>query len=630
MAENKPIKKNNKPNSRDENEDRLIDELARSVKKINKPANPLNNIFFYLILFFTLFVLYSSFSAIDPGKKEISISEVVNLINTEQVQDIVVAGDKIEVLLVDGAKNFSEKETGISFDEILSNNNVDRSKIKGQVTVEHRLTFDQIIMPILMFGLPILILFVIMRQMRGAGSDILSFGRSKAKLFMKGTQKITFDDVAGNNEAKTEMMEIVDFLKHPQKYRKLGARIPKGVLLVGPSGVGKTLLAKAIAGEAGVPFFSAAGSEFMEMLVGVGSSRVRDLFRMAREGQPSLIFIDEIDAIGRQRGMGIGGGHDEREQTLNQILIEMDGFDARSNVIVLAATNRPDMLDPALIRPGRFDRRISIPLPDLNDREEIIKIHMRGKVVDEDIKLDSIARKSVGFSGADIENMLNEAAILAARSNKDKIDQRDIEEASLKVTMGSERKTLQTEEERRMTAYHEAGHALVSSNVPDMDPVNRVSIVARGASLGHTSFPPERDRYNETKTRLISIITTMLGGRAAEEVVYNELTIGAADDIDKATKLARKMVTEFGMSALGPISFEGNEGGFWLAREFNDGPKYSEEVAAKIDQEVNLLMTAAFAEAKKILSEKRATLDVIAQRLLEKETIDNEEYKSLL
>lgn len=629
MPQNKPIK-NNKHNSRVDNEDRLIDELAKSVKKINKPVNPLNNIFFYLILFFTLYVLYSSFTSIDSGRNEISISDVVNLINNEQVQDIVVAGDKIEILLVDGTKNFADKETGISFDEILSNNNVERSKIKGQIKVEHRLTFDQILMPILMFGIPILILIVIMRQMRGAGSDILSFGRSKAKLFMKGTQKITFQDVAGNNEAKTEMMEIVDFLKHPQKYRKLGARIPKGVLLVGSSGVGKTLLAKAIAGEAGVPFFSAAGSEFMEMLVGVGSSRVRDLFRMAREGQPSLIFIDEIDAIGRQRGMGIGGGHDEREQTLNQILIEMDGFDARSNVIVLAATNRPDMLDPALIRPGRFDRRITIPLPDLNDREEIIKIHMRGKVVDENIKLDSIARKTVGFSGADIENMLNESAILAARANKDKIDQHDIEEAALKVTMGSERKTLQTEEERKMTAYHESGHALVSSNVPDMDPVYRVSIVARGASLGHTSFPPERDRYNETKTRLISIITTMLGGRAAEEVVYNELTIGASDDIDKATKLARKMVTEYGMSSLGPISFEGSENGFWLAREFNDGPKYSDEIAAKIDQEVNLLMTSAYSEAKKILSEKRATLDAIAQRLLEKETIDSEEYKSLL
>jgi cell division protease FtsH len=606
-----------------------IKDIKGPIKKI-KNQKPFGNIFFYILLVFVIYIIYTSFNSFNEPSQEVPISEILHLIREEKVQDIVVAGNTIEALLRDGTKLKTEKEEGISFDEIILNNEVDRSKIAGQVKVEHRLAFEQILTTVLMFGLPLLVLFIILRQMKGAGGDILSFGKSKAKLFMKGPQKITFDDVAGNEEAKREMMEIVDFLKHQQKYQKLGARIPTGVLLVGPSGVGKTLLARAIAGEADVPFFSAAGSEFMEMLVGVGSSRVRDLFNMAREGQPSLIFIDEIDAIGRQRGMGIGGGHDEREQTLNQILIEMDGFDPRTNVIVLAATNRPDMLDPALIRPGRFDRTISIPLPDLKDREGIIKIHTKGKPISDDLKIEQIAKKTVGFSGADIENMLNEAAILAARNNKESIEQSDVEEAALKVTIGSERKTFQTEEERRMTAYHEAGHALVSSNVADMDPVHRVSIVARGGSLGHTSFPPERDRYNETKTRLLSIISTMLGGRAAEEVVLKEFTVGAADDIEKATGLARRMVMQFGMSDLGPISYKGHESGSWLAKELGESNAYSEEMAAKIDKEVKEIIESCLTNAKEILVKNRKALDRVAKKLLEIETIDGDEYRELL
>jgi len=362
----------------------------------------------------------------------------------------------------------------------------------------------------------------------------------------------------------------------------------------------------------------------------VGSSRVRDLFRMARESQPSLIFIDEIDAIGRQRGMGIGGGHDEREQTLNQILTEMDGFDTRTDVIVLAATNRPDMLDPALIRPGRFDRTIVIPLPDLKDREQIIKLHMNGKPVESNINIEKISKKTVGFSGADIENMLNESAILAARDNRSSILEKDIEEAALKVTLGSERKTLQTEEERKMTAYHEAGHALVAQYMKDMDPVYRVSIVARGGSLGHTSFPPERDRYNETKTRLISIISTSLGGRAAEEAVFNELTVGASDDIKRATKIAKKMVVEFGMSSLGPISYESAGGGMWLAKDFDEGNQISDDMAAKIDGEIKNIMYDCYSKAKEIILSKREILDRISVRLLEKETIESEEFKELI
>lgn len=594
------------------------------------PKNPWGNVFFYIFLFFILSMIFGGFGSLSQKPEQIGINEMARLIQEDKVQDVVVAGDKIEIQLKDGTKLTADKESNISFDEILTNNGIDRSKIAGDVKVEHRLTFEQILTPLLMFGFPLLILFFIFRQMRTANSDITSFGKSRARLFKKGQTQITFNDVAGNQEAKTEMMEIVDFLKNPEKYRKLGARIPKGILLVGPSGVGKTMLAKAIAGEANVPFYSVAGSEFMEMLVGVGSSRVRDLFNVARSNQPSLIFIDEIDAIGRQRGMGIGGGHDEREQTLNQILIEMDGFDTRTDVIVLAATNRPDMLDPALIRPGRFDRRITVMLPDLKDREAIIKIHMKDKPVSEEVKIEQIARKTVGFSGADIENMMNESAILAARADRTKIEQADIEEAALKVTLGSERKTLQSEEERRMTAYHEAGHALVSAFVKDMDPVYRVSIIARGASLGHTSFPPERDRYNETRTRLNSIMATMLGGRAAEEIVFGELTVGAADDISKTTEIARKMVSEWGMSSLGPVSYDIGAGQFWLARGIEEGNKVSEDMAAKIDAEVEKIVHNAFEKAKAVIKEQREKLDKVAERLLEKETIEGEEFRALL
>jgi len=597
--------------------------------EIRKPKGIFGNVFFYVFLAFIGYSVLGGFFQSQFDKDERPISEVIKLINQSKVQDIMVSGDNVDVVLRDGTKFSSRKEQAVSFDQILSNNNVDRSKVVGKISVEQRITFDQIISPILMFGLPLILIILIFRQMKGTSGEIFSFGKSRARLFNKDNIKVTFGDVAGSNEAKTELMEIVDFLKNSEKYRKLGARIPKGILLVGPSGVGKTLLAKAVAGEAGVPFYSVAGSEFMEMLVGVGSARARDLFKVAKESQPSLIFIDEIDAIGRQRGMGIGGGHDEREQTLNQILIEMDGFDTRTNVIVIAATNRPDMLDPALIRPGRFDRKITISLPDLTDRQEIIKIHLRGKPYSQDISLEKLAKRTVGFSGADLENMLNEGAILAARENRSEITELDLEEAALKVTIGSERKTLQTDEEKNMTAYHEAGHALVSLNMPDMDPVHRISIVARGGSLGHTSFPPERDRYNETQSRLKSFIATMLGGRAAEEIVFNELTIGASNDIEKATDVARKMVTEYGMSALGPVSFDGDRGNYWLAKELTEAPMYSQEIAAKIDSEIRRIIDEAYAKAKQVLLEKRNFLDLTAKALMEKETITGDEFLAI-
>ena len=597
--------------------------------EIRKPKGVFGNVFFYVFLAFIGYAVLGGFFQSQFDKDERPISEVIKLINQGKVQDISISGDNVDVLLRDGTKFSSRKEQAVSFDQILSNNNVDRSKVTGKISIEQRITFDQVLSPILMFGLPLILIILIFRQMKGASGEIFSFGKSRARLFNKDNIKITFGDVAGSKEAKTELMEIVDFLKNSEKYRKLGARIPKGILLVGPSGVGKTLLARAVAGEAGVPFYSVAGSEFMEMLVGVGSARARDLFKVAKETQPSLIFIDEIDAIGRQRGMGIGGGHDEREQTLNQILIEMDGFDTRTNVIVISATNRPDMLDPALIRPGRFDRKITISLPDLTDRQEIIKIHLRGKPYSQDISVEKLAKRTVGFSGADLENMLNEAAILAARENRTEITESDLEEAALKVTIGSERKTLQTDEEKNMTAYHEAGHALVSFNMPDMDPVHRISIVARGGSLGHTSFPPERDRYNETQSRLKSFIATMLGGRAAEEIVFNELTIGASNDIEKATDVARKMVTEYGMSALGPISFDGNNSKYWLAKELSEAPMYSQEVAAKIDSEIRRIIDEAYAKAKQVLLEKRNYLDLVAKSLMEKETITGDEFLAI-
>ena len=612
-----------------------INNKKRKAKK-RAPKAPLKipfykNIFFYMMVLFLVWIFVGIGDLDSVSTKQLSLSETIQLIKEEKVQSITVTNDLVEAQLKDGTKIVTEKESSVSFQEILDDNEIDLATLPGEYEVKHPILLMEILPSLLSFAIPILILLFIINRMKGANGDILSFGKSKARLFKKGKAKNTFDDVAGSEEAKKEVMEIVDFLKHPDKYRKLGARIPKGVLLVGPAGVGKTLMAKAIAGEAEVPFFSVAGSEFMEMLVGVGSARVRDLFKMAKETQPSLIFIDEVDAIGRQRGMGIGGGHDEREQTLNQILTEMDGFDPRTSVIVIAATNRPDMLDPALIRAGRFDRRVHIPLPDLEDRKKIIKLHMKGKPFTKDIDIVGLARKTVGFSGADIENMLNESAILAARGGKEKISDNDLDEAALKVTLGPERRTLQSEEERKMTAYHEAGHALVATNLPDMDKVQRISITARGASLGHTSFPPEKDRYNETKTRLESMLAALLGGRASEEVFFNQFTSGAANDIERATQIARKMVTEYGMSSLGPVAYIGsNEEKNWLAKQLGSSTSQSEEFTAKIDREIKEIIERAYSRAKEILEGKKEVIKEVVKELLEKETLTREEFGALL
>ena len=601
-------------------------------KKSNK-NNQIKNLGLYLLIALTGLFLFYNFGLVKPEPKleEKSISTVLSEIKAGNVEKILIEGDLIKVSLKGGENFQSRKEKGESFVKILETAAINPKDANLEVKDTSR---SEIIFSLINLFLPIivivLIFFFISRQARVAGDTLFSFARSRAKLFNKDKPSIKFSDVAGVDEAKKELQEIVEFLKSPEKFRVLGAKIPKGALLVGPSGVGKTLLARAVAGEAGVPFFSIAGSEFMEMLVGIGASRVRDLFDTAKKASPSIIFIDEIDSIGRQRGLGLGGGHDEREQTLNQILVEMDGFEPNVNIIVMAATNRPDMLDPALVRPGRFDRRVTLDLPDIEGRKEIIRIHSRNKPLAADIDFEKIARRTVGFSGADIENMLNEAAILAARHGKRSIDGSDIEEATLKVQLGPERKRLTSEEEKKITAYHEAGHALTTKLLPHMDPVHRISIVARGPTGGHTLIPPTQDRYNETKTRLLETITSLLGGRAAEEIKFNELTVGAASDIQRATDLARRMVTEFGMSSLGPVTTGVRGENPWLARELGDPKPLSEHLAAKVDDEIKKIIDECFDRAKKILSENKEKLDLVAQELIEKETLDGSEFEELV
>ncbi len=474
--------------------------------------------------------------------------------------------------------------------------------------------------------------WLISRQMRASGNQALSFGRSQAKLVGDNWQRVTFDDVAGMEEVKQELQEIVDFLRNREKYRALGAKIPKGVLLVGPPGCGKTLLARAVAGEAGVAFFYISGSDFVEMFVGVGASRVRDLFNQAKQHLPAIIFIDELDAVGRVRGAGIGGGHDEREQTLNALLVEMDGFDPNANVIVMAATNRPDILDPALLRPGRFDRRIVVNNPDVREREAILKIHTRNKPLAPDVDLSIIARRTPGFSGADLESLCNEAALLAARRNKTEITMQEFEEARDRVIAGPERRSrVISEKERRIVAYHEAGHALVGVKLPNAPPVDKVTILPRAMSLGYTSTTPEEDRYMMTRSELLDRITQTLAGRAAEELVFNDVTTGAANDLEQVAEMARRMVTEFGMSEeLGPLQYGKKHGPIFLARELAEERNYSEEVAKLIDAEVRRIVDESYARAKAILVEHRDRLDALAQALLEHETLDAAAVKAIV
>ena len=584
-----------------------------------------------LVLFFVIPLIVTGIQSFGASNN-VTISQVVSDIKGGKVDKITIEGNKLLVSYKDGSAKISTKEDVEGFTQTLKDSGVDPSTVNYSIQDQ---SIGKAVGDALGIILPIILMaaffyYILRSQTRGA-QDIFSFGRSKARVFAKGKQNITFADVAGVDEAKKELEELVDFLKYPAKYRKIGARTPKGALLVGPAGVGKTLLAKAVAGEAGVPFFSMAGSEFMEMLVGVGASRVRDLFSQAKAAAPAIIFIDEIDAIGRQRGRGMMAGHDEREQTLNQILVEMDGFTPNDNVVVLAATNRGDLLDPALLRPGRFDRRVMLDMPDKEGRLAILLIHARGKRFAKGVKWERVADRTVGFSGADLENMLNEAAIAAARSNRTEITMEDIEEAATKVKLGPAKKRAQSEQDKKITAYHEAGHAIVTRFLKNMDPVHRISIVARGMSLGHTLIPPAADRTHETKSRLIEQITAMFGGRAAEEVVFHEMTSGASNDIAQATKIAKAMVIEFGMSELGPINLGPESGlGDFGQLEWYEGPQNSPAFMEKIDAEVKKILDSCYKTAVSLIKSKRKLLDKVSKALIERETLDRDDFEKIV
>jgi cell division protease FtsH len=570
------------------------------------------------------------------SQDEIPLSQLVTDINDGKVKSVTVVDDGLEVTYEDDSTVLSRKEDEVDLTETLVAMGVDPVALEQvDIEVETPNPFGEwlaILGSFLPFILLAVLFIFLMRQAQGTNNQALSFGKSRARMFTGEKPTVTFDDVAGVEEAKQELAEVVEFLKEPQKFIALGARIPKGVVLMGPPGTGKTLLAKAVSGEAGVPFFSISGSEFVEMFVGVGAARVRDLFDQAKRNSPCIIFVDEIDAVGRHRGAGLGGSHDEREQTLNQILVEMDGFGTDTNIIVVAATNRPDILDPALLRPGRFDRRVVLDRPDIEGRRGILEVHVRGKPLAKDVDLAVLARQTPGFVGADIENLVNEAAILAARSNKKAIDMEDLEEAVERVIAGPERKSrLITGDEKEILAYHEAGHALVQNKLPNCDPVHKVSIVARGMSLGYTMAMPEQDRYLYTQDKFEDEIAGMLAGRAAEELVFTDQWTGAQDDLEKATKLARRMVTSYGMSKkLGPLTFGDREELVFLGREIAEQRNYSEEVAEEIDSEIRRIIEEANGKAREILVAHRQRLDAVARRLIEIETIDRQEFEMLM
>ena len=564
---------------------------------------------------------------------EIDISEVLRMAELAQIAKIEVEGDKLNVTTTSGDVLRSRKETGVSVLELLDQRDISTGADGVQIEVkkEGRSFFGVFIsfLPLIIFGG---LIFYMMRGARGGINQALSIGKTKARVASEDKPTVTFDDVAGVEEAKQELSEIVEFLKYPEKYAKLGAKIPRGVLLAGPPGTGKTLISKAVAGQAGVPFYSISGSEFVEMFVGVGASRVRDLFAKAKQSSPAILFIDEIDAVGRHRGAGIGGGNDEREQTLNQILVEMDGFDERTNVIVIAATNRPDVLDPALLRPGRFDRRVVLDLPDIKGREAILKVHLQGKPQMADVDVPTLARQTHGFSGADLANLVNEGAILAARAGRSGIDLKDLEEAIDRVVAGPARTSREvSEREREIIAYHEAGHALVAAHLPQADPVHKVTIVARGSAGGYTRLLPEEDRGLWSKSQFEAMLAVMMGGQTAEELAFGDITTGASNDLQNASRIARKMVTEYGMSeGLGPQTFDTGQDMVFLGKELSQGRAHSDSMAEKIDAEIGGLLNVARDTARKALRAQHEKLTLIAQKLLADETIEGWQLKELL
>ncbi len=583
--------------------------------------------------------LYSIVAGQFNQEKEMSLSELVAKINAEEVKEIAITDSTLRIVLKNNEEFHAQKEAEAGLSETLNNYGVDAKKLQ-QVSIKVESSgFSNFLMGVILpiLGPVILIAFLFWftaRKVQQGSMQAFTFGQSRARLINPADEKqrVTFKDVAGVKEAKEELKEVVDFLKNPKKFLEIGAKIPKGVLLMGPPGSGKTMLAKAVSGEANVPFFHMSASEFIEMFVGVGASRTRDLFRTAKKTAPAIIFIDELDAVGRIRGAGLGGGHDEREQTLNQILVEMDGMETDDKVIVISATNRPDVLDPALLRPGRFDRRVVIDLPDINDREEILKIHMHNKPVVEDIRLRTIAERTPGFSGADLANLVNEAAILAAREDRKKVTQIDLIKSIEKVMLGPERKShLLSIEEKKISAYHEAGHALVAASLKHSDPVHKITIVPRGRAGGYTLKIPSEDRHFFSRSHFLDDLAVSLGGYAAEDIVFNELTTGASDDLRKATALARNLVTRFGMSEkIGPMVLAEKEEMIFLGREIATQHNYSEETARTIDQEVKRIIDQAFVKAKEILTKSRAKLEEIAKILIEKETIEREEFDKIM
>jgi cell division protease FtsH len=594
------------------------------------------NFVYLLILIAIISMVFMNINQ-DSGQAALPINEVALQIQEGKVDRILQDENTLQVTLKDGQERTSTKESNSTLVEQLRYYGVTEADLNfNEVAIEIKqpgpwvniLSFLGYILPFLIVGAAF---FFIFRQAQGSNNSAMSFGKSRARMFAGDQPKVTFADVAGVDESKDELQEIVEFLREPQKFIALGARIPKGVLLVGPPGGGKTLLAKAVSGEAGVPFFSISGSEFVEMFVGVGASRVRDLFDQAKKHSPCIIFIDEIDAVGRHRGAGLGGSHDEREQTLNQMLVEMDGFDTDTNVIIMAATNRPDILDPALLRPGRFDRRVILDRPDMRGREEILKVHVKGKPLAPNVDLIVLAKSTPGFVGADIENLVNEGAILAARRNKKQIEQTDFEEAIERVIAGPERKSrLISEDEKRIIAYHEAGHAIVLAALPEADQVQKISIISRGMAAGYTIALPDNDRTLMSKNKMTAEMIGLLGGRASEELVFNDITSGAANDIENVTKLARKMVTRLGMSTdLGPIIYGQKDELVFLGREISEQRDYSEAIAERIDKEVQKLISDAYQQSKKILTKYRAKLDELANKLLEVETLSREEFEKI-
>jgi len=606
-------------------------------------VNPTRNrsTIIYVLLFAAIIILVVyNFNQNSTTQEALTINELAAAIQNNEVNRIVATEDRLTVIYGEGddaIERVATKETNSTLvDQLLALGVTPEELSPERVKIEiHPPSAWLGVMTALGYLLPFVFLgfmfWFIFRQAQGSNNAAMSFGKSRARMFTGDQPSVTFADVAGVDESKEELQEVVEFLREPEKFISLGARIPKGVLLVGPPGTGKTLLAKAVSGEAGVPFFSISGSEFVEMFVGVGASRVRDLFDQAKRHSPCIVFVDEIDAVGRQRGAGLGGSHDEREQTLNQMLVEMDGFDTDTNVIIMAATNRPDILDPALLRPGRFDRRVVLDRPDMRGREAILKVHTKGKPLAPTVDLAVLARSTPGFVGADLENLVNEGAILAARRNKKSIEQPDLEEAIERVIAGPERKSrLISPEEKRIVAYHEAGHAVVMNSIPEADPVHKVSITARGMAGGYTLALPEEDRTLLGRKKLLGDMVGLLGGRAAEEIVFNDITSGASNDLERVTKLARTMVTRLGMSEnLGPMTYGQKEELIFLGREISEQRDYSEAVAEKIDQEVRSIVNTAYGRAREILTTYRQKLDQVAERLLEVETLSRDEFESI-